>query len=299
GSQNDLSEMELHVDIGALEDSEEYIEPKPVMVEEAHEQINCLGKLFRKKMTMKMALQARMLAAGEKATDVDEQRLHILDLEVDVLRKQTSEWNAMLDDLERADRAEKRTVPTMVAHHRDMGMVVSRGRMGEIKLTPEYPRFHRKVEAHLIPILDRKTQWQLISNVREFLYEIKRVGRLKRTDDFEDVCYVIVSLANLDKKVADAFSIAHKKDPKGEWEWDRCKQVFVDSALTLNEKLEEVELFAKAGRDKGESYKKFEYRLRRLVEVYRVKELPKHVDVALSIQMSVPSVALTVMQMGQ
>jgi len=298
--QNDLSEMDVDIDMDASDAEEEDVEPAPVTVEAAREHVNSLGVMFRVKTAAKMAVRSRMLAAGDKATDRDEQRCHLLDAEIDRLRDATVEWSSMLDDMERADRAAKRTVPIVVAHHGDLGTVISRGKAtGEIKLTPEYPKFHRKVEAHLMPVLDRKTQGQLISNVREFLYEIKRVGRLKRPDDFEDVCYVIVSLANLDKKVADAFSAAHEKDPKGDWGWDRCEQVFVDSALTVNEKSEEVELFAKAGRDKGESYREFEYRLRRLVEVYRVKELPKHADVASSIQMSIPSLALTVMQMGQ
>ncbi|KAF9345683.1 hypothetical protein BGX26_002877 [Mortierella sp. AD094] len=246
-----------------------------------------------------MGIRARMLAVGEKATEADEHRCQLLDAEISRLRAETEEWNAMLDDMERADRAAKRTIPTVVSHHGGMGTILSRGQTtGEIKLTHEYPRFHRKVEAHLMPVLDPKTQGVIFTNVREFLYEIKRVGRLKRKD-FEEVCYVIVSLANPDKKVSLAFSSAHEKDPKGDWGWDRCEQVFVDSALTLNEKSEEVDLFARAGRDKGESYQEFEYRLRRLIEVYRVKEPPKHADVALSIQMSIPSLALTVMQMGQ
>ncbi|KAG0350464.1 hypothetical protein BGX24_008143, partial [Mortierella sp. AD032] len=87
--QNGLAEMDLDIDIDALEDNEEFVEPTPIKAEEAREQINCLGKLFREKMSKKMALRARMLGAGEKMADADEQRLQILDSKIDVLRKDT------------------------------------------------------------------------------------------------------------------------------------------------------------------------------------------------------------------
>ncbi|KAG9060961.1 hypothetical protein KI688_007788 [Linnemannia hyalina] len=53
------------------------------------------------------------------------------------------------------------------------------------------------------------------------------------------------------------------------------------------------------GREKTESFKEYELRLRRLVEVYRVKELPKHTDVTQTLRMSIPSLTLTVMQLSE
>ncbi|KAI1286614.1 hypothetical protein EDD11_010581, partial [Mortierella claussenii] len=65
------------------------------------------------------------------------------------------------------------------------------------------------------------------------------------------------------------------------------------------EKAAEVDEFAQAGREKGESYKSYYYRLNRLIEVYKVKELPKHADVTQTLRMSVPSLTLTVMEIAE
>jgi hypothetical protein len=106
-------------------------------------------------------------------------------------------------------------------------------------------------------------------------------------------------MANLDEKTRDAFDAAIDQDPDGEWGWERCEQVFVDSALIMTEKAAEVDDFAKAGREKNETDKEFANHLRRLVEVYKVRELPKHSDVAQSLRMSIPSLALTPMQVAE
>jgi hypothetical protein len=74
--------------------------------------------------------------------------------------------------------------------------------------------------------------------------------------------------------------------------------VFVECALSIHEKQTEVEDFARQGREKGESYAEFAARLRRLVEVYRVRELAKQSDVVTALKMSIPSLAMTVMQQG-
>ncbi|KAI1320732.1 hypothetical protein EDD11_010266 [Mortierella claussenii] len=65
----------------------------------------------------------------------------------------------------------------------------------------------------------------------------------------------------------------------------------------MTEKAAEVDDFAKAGRERQESYKEFANRLRRLVEVYKVRKLPKHSDVTQSLRMTIPSLALTVMHL--
>ncbi|KAG0304505.1 hypothetical protein BGZ98_005441 [Dissophora globulifera] len=113
---------------------------------------------------------------------------------------------------------------------------------------------------------------------------------------FEKICYRLLSLANLDEKTADSFVIAHEDDSNGIWDWDRCEQAFVDSALTPLGKAAEVDEFAKAGKEKAESYKALPHNLRRLVDVYKVRELPKHADVTQALRMTIPSQALTLIR---
>ncbi|KAG9067646.1 hypothetical protein KI688_011233 [Linnemannia hyalina] len=152
----------------------------------------------------------------------------------------------------------------------------------QIVLLNVMPRYHRKVPDHEMPKVDAKTSGPIRTSVRCFLYE-----------------FHTQALANLDVKVQDALTGARKKDTGPAWTWDQCEQTFVDCAMTLHEKTSEVEEFAKMGREKTESFKEYELRLRRLVEVYRVKELPKHTDVTQTLRMSIPSLTLTVMQLSE
>ncbi|KAG0247213.1 hypothetical protein BG011_001853 [Mortierella polycephala] len=289
---DDGSQTERHAD-----------EEDTVSVEAAREHVKSLGVIFREKTSSKMSLYARMSRNKNGGTDEEKQRYDTISLELDTIREQMVEWNSMIDDLETADKSVTRAAPVSGTNPSPTSLPTGTKTPedeSEIKLSSEFPRYHRRVELHLMPRVDSKVSGPVRTNVRGFLHEFRKTGVLKYgRKKFGGICYRLLSLANLDEKTADAFVVAHDEDPDGVWDWDRCEQTFVDSALTPLEKAAEVDEFAKAGREKTESYKEFFHRLKRLVEVYKVRELPKHADVTQTLRMSIPSLALTVMQIAE
>ncbi|KAG0272307.1 hypothetical protein BGZ96_005388, partial [Linnemannia gamsii] len=222
--------------------------------------------------------------------------LRDLTREIAEAKAEMNEWTSMLDDLECAEMSMGRTalssvVPSVVNEN----LVVKKGgKIDEIKLSNEFPRYHRLVEAHLLPVLDIKIHGPLITNVREFLYEFHRIGVTKFTSwGFDERCSRLLCLANMDRKASDAMNAVLSSDPNGKWPWARCEKVFVESAMTQTERTDEVEKVIKIGLERGESYKQYYHRMKRLMDVYQVKDLPKFADLLFLLQRAVNPDVLT------
>ncbi|KAI1286562.1 hypothetical protein EDD11_000233, partial [Mortierella claussenii] len=257
-----VSSTEMEVDEGDEDESVE--EDDPVTIESVREHIRALGVVYKEKNQNKMAYYARLSKGG---TEADRARYDAMCLEAEALKKDIDTWKLMVSDHEAAEEVIASMAPPPMDTTSTASPVATPKAEyeSEIKLSLEFPRYHRKVEAHLMPKIDSKVSGPVRTNVREFLHEFRKTGVLKYgRKKFGSICYRLLSLANLDEKTADAFVVAHDEDPEGVWDWDRCEQTFVDSALTTLEKAAEVDEFAKAGRERSESYKEFSYRLKRL-----------------------------------
>jgi hypothetical protein len=272
-------------------------EHEPAMdLEQARINMKYQGDLLSAKMTEKGVHFKRMTKPNHQATEEEKVKLEQLTADIKEIDNCVDEWNSMVKGFEKAmgtaARPEVQSTPIVSISGALVATGATQESESEIKLTPDYPRFHRLLESHLMPFID--------SRVSGPIQTFQCIGRLKHGDKkFEKIGFRLLSLANMDRRTADAFAVARERDPTEVWSWRKCEQEFVQAALTPLEKASEVEEFAKAGREKGESYKEFFNRLKRLVEVYRVKELPKHADVTETLRMSIPSLALTVMQVAE
>jgi hypothetical protein len=124
-----------------------------------------------------------------------------------------------------------------------------------VEITAAYPRFVHKARYESVlgqlSAGERKAMGPIITKVRVFLYKFGMVGIRKMGEEqFNKICHRALLLACLDEKTEDAFEAAYDKDKNGTWDWERCSQVFVESALTSLEKAAEVDEFAKSGRNK-------------------------------------------------
>jgi hypothetical protein len=253
-----------------------------------------LATLVREKMrltSMMKNLSGEEAVAG--AATIDK-----LNLDIAEAKSNVKEWNEMLDDLEDAERSMGRTAPSSITPTISSGMVgVKKGdKIEELKLSNEFPRYHRMVEPHLLPVLDIKIHGRLITNVREFLHEFHRIGVTKFTaEDFDRICCRLLCLANMDRKASDAMNAVLSRDPLvgNNWPWAKCEKAFVESAMTQTERTEEVEKLFKMGREKSESFQQYYHRMKRLMEVYQVKDLPKFADLLFMLQRAVEPEILT------
>ncbi|GJJ78500.1 hypothetical protein EMPS_10859 [Entomortierella parvispora] len=294
----DVPEEDSHMEV----DDETFDEP--LTLESAQNCLKKQGQLLKSKTDQRVTLGRKSMGPSSK-TPAHKAALEKVKEEIQGIKESIVEWSAIVEDLNKSREAERlsTTRPTMIKS--TTGALVATGAAkssdeSEIKLTTDIPRYHRSVDPSLMPAIDSKSSGPIITNVRIFLHEFRTICQLKYGHlAFQKICFRLLSLANLDRKAADAFVVTREADRGSEWDWERCEQEFVDAALTPLEKALEVDEFAKAGREKGESYKELQYRLKRLVEVYRVKELPKHADVTQTLRMSIPSLTFTVMQIAE
>ncbi|KAI8595657.1 hypothetical protein EDD21DRAFT_420438 [Dissophora ornata] len=302
-SQADVNENsgDMEIDEGA-DQLESHLEDSSLTIESMRERVRSLGVSFGEKNRRKMIWYDRLATKENGGTEAERAQFDTICREAESARERWSMWQAMVKDQEAVEQTRNVAAP---AHETDQALTTALSDAAkaaeyesEIKLSPEFPRFHRKVETHLMPRIDSNVSGPVRTNAREFLHEFRKTGIWKfGTKKFSSICYRLLSMANMDEKTADAFVVAHDEDPEGVWDWDRCEQTFVDSALTALEKAAEVDEFAKAGREKTESYKEFSYRLKRLIEVYKAQELPKHADVTQTLRMTVPSHTLSLMEL--
>ncbi|KAG0012797.1 hypothetical protein BGZ82_002423 [Podila clonocystis] len=285
------------------EDAAVLTEDEPIGLEDAKEILAGHGKHLQEKMNRKMQMYTRLHKPDYQPSAADRSILETVNRDADKAEEAVNFWNEIVAGLEKASKAVQSPcapVPMPQGSAPGNSHMFKDFRSPDVKMSGDIPSFHRPVEPQLMPKVDPKTSGPIRTNVRLFLHEFQKIGLLKYGQEkFEAIGYRLLQLANLDEKVGDAFSAAKDAEPGVHWGWNKCEQKFVDAALTALEKAAEVDEFARAGREKGESYKQFFHRLRRLVEVYKVKELPKHADVTESLRMSIPSLALTVMQVAE
>ncbi|KAG0307100.1 hypothetical protein BGZ98_001039 [Dissophora globulifera] len=170
----------------------------------------------------------------------------------------------------------------------------------ELKLSPDFPRYHPKVEAHLMPKLEEGSG-RIRTKVSEFLCEFKWWDEMKYEKEyFDTICYQLLAMANLDRQTAKAFRLAYINDLDGGgvWDWERCEQTFVNSALTPDQKAQEVADFVRSGRKQTESFAQFHRRLVRHLQVYRVHDMSRSAGVPEMLKTSFPSLVMTVMRQG-
>jgi len=279
----------------------------PTNAEEVRQFIIVQGELLKKRTQEKLVLTALSLANPGQESPESKARMDVVSRDMERIKVYIRTFEAVALDFSTANRAAS-TADQMQVVDNGSGQNGATQQGGkderEVKINPDTPRYHGKVEPHLLPKVDPKTSGPVMTNVREFLHEFRQKGMLRYTSvKFQQIAFRLLSLANMDVKTSDAFAVAHANCPevaKGkEWDWDKCERVFVDCALTTLEKAAEVDEFAQAGREKGESFKSYHNRLHRLIEVYKVKELPKHADVTQTLRMSVPSLTLTVMEIAE
>lgn len=278
-------------------------EDEPIRLEDAKEILAGHGKHLQEKMNHKMQMYTWLHKPDYQPSAADRSILDMVNREADKVEEAINFWNEIMAGLEKASKAVQSPcglAPMAQGNTPGNSQMFKDFQSPDVKMSGDIPSFHHPVEPHLMPKVDPKTSGPIQTNVRLFLHEFQKIGLLKYGQEkFEAIGYHLLQLANLDEKVGDAFSVAKDAEPGVHWGWNKCEQKFVDAALTVLEKATEVDEFARAGREKGESYKQFFHQLRCLVEVYKVKELPKHADVTELLCMSIPSLALTVMQVAK
>ncbi|KAG0303083.1 hypothetical protein BGZ98_007003 [Dissophora globulifera] len=286
-------------------------EEETVRIEWVREHIAALESLFHLKTSSKADLFLQNSKKKNGSTDADKRQYDDVCTELDRLRDQMPDRRSMLEDMEEMEglalemnlkigtALSQVPVSTTTLIHEDESEDDDRSEI-ELPISPDFPRYHRKVEVHLMPRIDTRVSGPVETNAREFLYKFKRMAVLKYDRFFEKIYYRLLSLTNLDEKTGDAFFIAHEEDPDGIWDWNRCGQAFVDSALKFSDKTAEVdELTKKAIGERAESYKAYSHRLRRLIDVYKVRELPQYAYIAHTLRMTIPSLTLTLMKVAQ
>ncbi|KAG9060754.1 hypothetical protein KI688_008905 [Linnemannia hyalina] len=273
-----------------------------VTIDTARAQVRNLGARLNALMSEQAGMELRMELHQEGGSVEDKVQLALFERDAEKLAIQVKKWTGMVNLMQLGETAMATTTPvgmqatssTVLSAHRDDTLDDK-----SVVLNSLMPRYHRKVPDHEMPKIDRKYSGPVRTNVRMFLHEFKTQGNLSYGSKvFAVVCYRLLALANMDQKVRDKWDELREKAKGDRWSWDKCEQVFVECALSIHEKQTEVEDFARQGREKGESYAEFAARLRRLVEVYRVRELAKQSDVVTALKMSIPSLAMTVMQQG-
>jgi hypothetical protein len=253
-------------------------------------------------MCEQAGMELKMELHPEGGSEEDKIQLALFERDAEKLAAQVTRWTGMVHLMQLGETAMATAAPlgtqlassTALSVHGDDTLDDK-----SVVLNSLMPRYHRKVPDHEMPKIDRKYSGPVRTNVRLFLHEFKTQGNLSYGSKvFAVVCYRLLALANMDQKVRDKWDELREKAKGDRWSWDKCEQVFVECALSIHEKQTEVEDFARQGREKGESYTEFAARLRRLVEVYRVRDLAKQSDVVTALKMSIPSLAMTVMQQG-
>ncbi|KAG0312803.1 hypothetical protein BGZ99_009261 [Dissophora globulifera] len=290
--------LQVSTDLLGMESESYNDEEETVTIEWVKEHITALDSLFHLKTSSKADLFLQNSKKKNGGTDADKRQYDDVCTELGRLRDQMLEWRSMLEDMEEMEglvmemnlktgtALSQVPVSTTTLIHEDESEDDD-GSEIELSISPDFPT---------PPSVSDPVE----TNVREFLYEFKRMGVLKYDKFFEKICYRLLSLTNLDEKTGDAFFIAHEEDPDGIWDWSRCEQAFVDSALTFSDKTDEVDEFAKkAVRERTESYKAYSRRLRRLIDVYNVHELPKYAYIAHTLRMTIPSQTLMLMEAVQ
>ncbi|KAG0254097.1 hypothetical protein BGZ95_006128 [Linnemannia exigua] len=270
-----------------------------VTIDTARAQIRDLGTKLNTLMSLQAGVELRMELHPEGGSEEDRVRLAVIERDAEKLTQKVSRWTTLVNRMELSESAMARTVPIDAASASSIGAKQGDETLNDksVALNNLMPRYHRKLPEHEMPKVDRKHYGPLRTNVRVFLHEFHTQGNLLYGPKvFAAICHRLLPLANTDQKVRDKWNA---QPGSGDcWSWDKCEKVFVECALTLHEKQTEVEDFARQGREKGESYTEFAARLRRLVEVYRVRDLAKQSDVVTALKMSMPSLAMTVMQQG-
>lgn len=273
-------ESSVHSGIPAMVQNHHANPTTSITAEDCRRRVNDAGEQLELLYQEQAQLFSRMTESGGNATtQEDEHRFNELTSQIGRLKTVVSYWDQMLENMNLITASRARSVPTVGLSSASSLSGLSKGLNGgdgtmddkQIILLPGIPRYHRKVPDHEMPKVDPKTSGPIRTSVRLFLYEFRTQGNLTYgSKNFEKICYRLLALANMDVKVQDALTAAREKDKGPAWSWDKCEQVFVDCAMTLHEKTSEVEEFARIGREKTESFKEYELRLRRLVEVYRV-----------------------------
>ncbi|KAF9343014.1 hypothetical protein BGX26_006427, partial [Mortierella sp. AD094] len=142
-----------------------------------------------------------------------------------------------------------------------------------------------------------RKSYRVISNAMEFLDVFHSRASSIHGDNFLSVCSRLLSLAILDDAERQRVESALTALPSAERTWEICEQTFIDELKTAHQKTREVIQAVKAGMIKGESYKRYAWRLERINRIYKISGSASEEQVVAHLELSIPSATLDQLNM--
>ncbi|KAF8968445.1 hypothetical protein BGZ46_010848, partial [Entomortierella lignicola] len=139
---------------------------------------------------------------------------------------------------------------------------------------------------------DPSRKYRVISNAMEFLDVFHSRASSVYGDSSLTGCACLLSLAILDAAERQQVESAINNIPRAERTWELCEQTFIDELKTAHQKTQEAIKVIKAGMTKGESCKRYAWRLERLNRIYKISGSAFEEQVVSRLKLSIPAVAL-------
>ncbi|KAF9985834.1 hypothetical protein BGZ79_005402, partial [Entomortierella chlamydospora] len=137
-----------------------------------------------------------------------------------------------------------------------------------------------------------RKSYRVISNAMEFLDVFHSRASSIHGDNFLSVCSRLLSLAILDDAERQRVESALTALPSAERTWEVCEQTFIDELKTTHQKTREVIQAVKAGMIKGESYKRYAWRLERINRIYKISGSAFEEQIVAHLELSIPATTL-------
>ncbi|KAG0320529.1 hypothetical protein BGZ99_004443 [Dissophora globulifera] len=295
-------QVAAEVDVMAIDDEDVRSTPpidlQQVSIADARDHLQAAHGRHHQAVRRKLAILQRNSRAVDGGTIAQKQQFVDICSEVQYTKEKVEIWKSLISSRESTDDTLQDAASKNARAPPEQESAPKKQKYKELKLSPDFPRYHPKVEAHLMPKLE-KGSGRIRTNVSEFLCEFKWWGEMKyEIEYFNTICYQLLSMANLDRQTAKAFRLVFINDLDGVWDWERCEQAFVNSALTPDQKAQEVADYVRSGREQTESFVQFHRRLVRHLQVYRVHDMPRYAGVPEMLKTSFPSLVMTVMKQG-
>ncbi|KAF8947399.1 hypothetical protein BGZ46_005591, partial [Entomortierella lignicola] len=142
-----------------------------------------------------------------------------------------------------------------------------------------------------------RKSYRTISNAMEFLDVFHSRASGIHGANFLAVCSRLLLLAILDDAERQRVENALMLIPSVERTWDVCEQTFIHELKTAHQRTHEVIKAVKAGMTKGESYKRYAWRLERINRIYKISGSASEDQVVSLLELSIPASALAQLHM--
>lgn len=280
------------------------MEIKPLSLEQAQRSLEESKKELGQLLGIIGAIMNRLQGQELTADDKDKLQAQCDKAEEDraVVQARVNRWLSIVDGLALSAPSVKDT--SLEERNQEKLVFQNGGKSVQLNLDAEYTRyFHESVIKEKMAKFsetDRKYYPKVTSDVLVFVHHAREIACAKLGNAAEGIATRVLTILCLDTRINGIFQTQIQTEPAGaKWTWEKSISVFITCALTTVEKGAAVERFARKGRGKGESYAELGHRLERMATIYKIDELPQCADVTETLKMSVPSLALAVLEVRQ